>query len=163
MNFIFLDVDGVLNTVYTDESTRDGFRFVNDQLVENVAQLIKNTDAKVVLSSDWRDGYDPDGNHAPFYQDLIAKFEEFGIELYDRTGETEETRGLEISFWILAHSEVTHFVILDDRNDFDPLDEHLVRTRKTAGFTPKLIPVAEEIMKKSFDREKIRQYIAYFE
>ena len=50
MNYIFLDVDGVLNSdksLMTDDS-------LEDALIENLKVIVEKTNAKIILSSAWR-------------------------------------------------------------------------------------------------------------
>ena len=50
MKAIFLDVDGVLNNKHTRTTTFDGWYFVDDYLVKRLAQLVKQTGAKLFLA-----------------------------------------------------------------------------------------------------------------
>ena len=75
MNIIFLDIDGVVNTLIIDtkpfdtqrgQITRDGFYYKlnmpddlevsNRQAVMWLNKLCKDTDAKIVITSTWRMG-----------------------------------------------------------------------------------------------------------
>ena len=56
MKIVFLDIDGVLNC----EGSRSrcvGYRGIDDKKVENLAQIVKATGAKIVLISTWKDDW----------------------------------------------------------------------------------------------------------
>ena len=60
MKVVFLDVDGVLNCKNTKEviwrdNGKQGFHGVEDGKTELLAEIVKTTDAVIVLSSTWRD------------------------------------------------------------------------------------------------------------
>lgn len=60
MNYIFFDVDGVLNG--TDENGKFLDAEVHKDKVERLARLAKKTNAKIIMSSCWRNGWDNEGN-----------------------------------------------------------------------------------------------------
>lgn len=62
MNYLFLDIDGVLNTGrYSNylvenglcETDADGYLF-DPEAVQNLEYIIEATDAKIVITSTWR-------------------------------------------------------------------------------------------------------------
>ena len=63
MKAIFLDIDGVLN----EEKSRSsccGYRGIDDKKVEILAKIVKETGARLVLTSTWK-------NHwRPFYKEF---------------------------------------------------------------------------------------------
>lgn len=132
---IFLDVDSVLNSKYTQELTKKGAVFIETRLVEKLQAIIEETDAEVVLSSDWRyDRNDPRYNSD--FLELQELLRQYGIEFYDYTPETHPFwRGGEIQEWLDKHPEVESFVILDDRNDIEPNMDRLVQTLNGEGIT----------------------------
>ena len=58
MNYIFLDVDGVLNDKYYLLFYADEDGVINQKSVDLLAKLVKQFNAKVILSSSWRNGFD---------------------------------------------------------------------------------------------------------
>lgn len=115
MNYIFLDVDGVLNNVnhYKKQHEKYGGRFFmqnmpfNPKSLENLKWLINKTDAQIVLDSSWR-------KSAPCMTVLEARLAEYGLKIYDKTGETG-SRGNEIIDWLFAHTtDDDAFIIIDD-------------------------------------------------
>ena len=140
MKVIFLDVDGVLN--YTGSPTKlpHGYPFIEDDKILLLKRIIDATNAKVVLSSDWRYGWiNPDHEWRNDYIALKRALNSFDIELMDKTPMLEETthRGSEILHWLCDWTGefITHFVILDDRTDMQPLKYALVQTSMDTGLT----------------------------
>lgn len=127
MKIIFLDIDGVLN----DEQTfidihnyweETGYRKleIDINMVKRLKKIIDATDAKVVLSSSWRFGWDliADGNCIPRVKqdkELNDILLYHGIKVYSKTGRSKDgQRGKEISEWLDNHSGIESFVIIDD-------------------------------------------------
>lgn len=130
---IFLDVDGVLNSSHTTRKTASGYTFVGNRQLKNLKHIVKETGAKVVLSSDWRYGRD-DPVYNSDYLELRHELQRYGIQFYGFTPELPSGhRGAEISKWLKAHEEVGNFVILDDRTDIEPNKDHWVRTVMSQG------------------------------
>lgn len=162
MKIIFLDIDGVLNCNSTRERV-DGLYFVEDSKIEILQEIIKRTDAKVVLSSTWRMGW-AWMQHNPNYHDkhfemLRDKLQEYGIQIYDITPIVGNVpRGIEIDEWLRCHPNVESFVILDDDSDMDKHIGRLVKTRWKAvgsggGLMKKHIKLAIELLNKPYIRK----------
>lgn len=140
---IFLDIDGVLRSfqAYTDRANydpalgttlaniyhNDGYRHLERTLLECVyydwnkeacyclRSLVKQSGARIVLSSSWR-----------LYNDLaelrllFALFD-MGEYLIDKTKDHNFQRAQEIQEYLDQHKDITSFLILDDidlRQDF---------------------------------------------
>lgn len=156
MKIIFLDIDGVINSNFTDEYTKSGSLFVDDDKILLLKQLIDETGAKVVLSSTWRVGW----NHLQLgvesqlmhdFVELRDKLWEHGIELYDRTIILDafmRRRGEEIQAYLDNHNDIDGYVILDDLNGkyLRPCSSHLVQTSEWRGIEEKHIKVAKRIL-----------------
>lgn len=150
MKVIFLDFDGVLNSQgsFLYEHNRRKVRKeqgvkgpVNETLC-NVCTanfqfvLDKYKEAKIVISSTWRTLFD-----IPW---LKAKLESYHIDssrVIDITPISsifDGDRGKEIRAWLNQHTEVTHYVIIDD-NDWGIVHEHgegrFVKTTWEGGMT----------------------------
>lgn len=128
MKVIFLDVDGVLN------SAQDGYsiRLRTDSHLKLLQRIIKETGAKIVLSSSWRIGF------TPASRNLLARFKEYGLELMDCTPELPSScRGDEIRQWLtdnVYNYDIENFVILDDEaNMAEFTDKNLVQTDTNIG------------------------------
>lgn len=136
--------DGVLNNSRTKTRTRDGWRFVDDYLVERFAQIVRATQAKVVLSSSWREGWD---DNEIYFQDLRRKLVSYNIPLQDRTGKWRKTRAQEITEYLAQHPEITNYVILDDVPDFSSIGyKNVVLTNDLLGLTEQNVKTAIEIL-----------------
>lgn len=152
MKVIFLDIDGVLNSTQLMDLNMKCYYLtglnrgdVSRVAVKRLSQIVKQTKAKIVISSSWR------GLIKKYYlredralkctdvQTLLRLFKEFNLEIFDYTidqvhGKYEDgtswSRGYEVREWLSRHTEVTDFVILDDDNlhDWYELKEHLVQT-----------------------------------
>lgn len=127
MKIIFLDVDGVLNSWGTEERAPSGCVFVDTYLVRNLARVLEETDAKVVLSSTWR--YEWGNIDQTCSADFLALRDECrinGIEFFDKTPAIGNgaDRDAEIKAWLAAnsHLEIEKYIAIDDetylfRND----------------------------------------------
>lgn len=144
---IFLDVDGVLNNNHTKRLTSwTRTTFVDDKHIRRLKHIINATDARVVLSSDWR--YDrEDERYNLDFLELRDELLKWKIEFYGFTPEVGNGhRGTEIDVWLKEHDEVTNFVILDDRKDMEPHMEHLVQTTLANGLLEEDVEKAIEIL-----------------
>ena len=175
MKVVFLDVDGVLNCKNTKEviwrdNGKQGFHGVEDGKTELLAEIVKTTDAVIVLSSTWRlnkvksifDNYlflddldDEEYDESPdksAYKYLEMRLKQHGLEIYDDTPDSggAYSRGKEINQWLEAHPEVTGYVILDDEEfrDFETygLTDHVVYTTYAKGLTKKQVKEAIDIL-----------------
>lgn len=145
--YLFLDIDGVLNNTKWCSSPRnpgnlDGQKAVIDPL--NMVLLhvvIKNTDCKIVISSDWR--YDFENCCKQLYKAglpegvIIDKTPEF----IWREGLNDEasSRGSEIQEWIDKNlKEGDTYCIVDDRTDIlDCQESCFIHINPYVGLQPK--------------------------
>lgn len=141
MKVVFLDIDGVLNSVRsciaydgypwqgdTDEE-REWHKF--DQVaIALLRVLVRESGAVCVLSSTWRLGR----------EDFTPLEEVLGVPIVGKTRDTvgEESRGEEIDHYLKKNKDVTSYVILDDDVDMLPyqmerfvwVDPHIGLTHK---------------------------------
>ena len=118
-------------------------------LVARVRKIVDATGALIVLSSTWRDGWDVENEsyNESYFNELRAKFREFGMDFYDRTGSWQKRgRGWEILDWLDRHEAVESFVILDDWDDMGPVCDHLILTNPSLGLTEEQVQEAIEIL-----------------
>ena len=112
-------------------------------------KIVDVTGALIVLSSTWRDGWDVENEsyNESYFNELRAKFREFGMDFYDRTGSWQKRgRGWEILDWLNRHEAVESFVILDDWDDMGPVRDHLILTNPSLGLTEEQVQEAIEIL-----------------
>ena len=131
-----LDIDGVLNHDSSMELTKDYWTKPEPYLIQKLKKIVDKTDAKLVLSSDWR--LDRDDDEEDFhYFTLVRMLYENDMGLWDFTPFLGNvSRGTEISEYLSEHEdEIESFVILDDRCDMEPVKDRLVRTDPSVGLT----------------------------
>ena len=153
MRIIFLDIDGVLNSIHTKERTLNGYIFIEDEKILLLKDLIEKTNAKVVLSSTWRQGWDDLNNNLNTKDSidfvlLRDKLNEFGIELFDYTScPVTSDRGSKIKEWLSKHlDEVDSVLIFDDESNMKPFNKFIVRTSFCDGLKEKHIRKGFEIL-----------------
>ncbi len=128
---IFLDVDGVLNCSSTGERIYQciGVDPVKVQLLRRLADMMQ---ARIVLSSSWKDGWDPDPSSCDDFGRYLAKcLAAEGLVIADKTSDDGLNRGEGIVRWIRKHGPLRAFLILDDeRFDFKTcgIARHWVQT-----------------------------------
>lgn len=119
MKIIFLDIDGVLNSMDWFEKTKDmrGYREINPQKVEFLKEIVDKTNAEIVLSSTWRNIPEH-----PLFLYLADILKDKGLEIKSFTPKLEQNRPKEIKAWLEknAAEEIESFVSLDD--DFSEED-----------------------------------------
>lgn len=156
MKVIFLDNDGVIclannwgsrykkqkgyftkdnprDTYWKDKSLPLSIRFDNfdRKAVKTLNQILKETGAKIVVSSDWRlhatleelnEYYREQGIiDGPHYFTEVFHYTDWKEDdfipaefSFDRTFNREQERYFEIKRWLRDHPEVTHWVAIDD-------------------------------------------------
>ena len=146
MKVIFLDVDGVLNNWQTTILTPDKYIGIEDSLVELLSKIVKLTDAKIVLTSDWKDDWNlqkPDGVY------LDDKLKKYDLKIITRTYESYPSRRGEGIRTYLKENKVEQYVIIDDTEfmDFtDELEERFVNTDPALGLTIEDVQKAVKIL-----------------
>lgn len=156
MKIIFLDIDGVLNSIETYEKVKQAhkkgltlnygprgtiYNLHDKQMVANLNRIIKKTGAFIVLSSCWRYGLNSQGE----LKALLNKILKIKGGILGKTPEFDmnKTRANEIQAWInfkLPYYEerlgkLESFIVLDDDGCFGHLQKYLVRTDKFKGLT----------------------------
>lgn len=144
---IFLDVDGVLNSVdQLEESKR--LRGMAPKHVAELARILRETDARIVVSSVWRFEVGFDGRTklgTRFGDELAEKGDDGELirrriigrtgDLWGKAPDKRNVRGFEIATWREEHEHTGPFVIIDDDSDMGPLKPHLVKTDNHYGLT----------------------------
>jgi hypothetical protein len=139
MRVIFLDIDGVLNSkTWYRQFLCAGEQVPSPALdptaVARLDRIVRETGAKIVLSSAWRGN--PDVPRWLSEHGCCGKVIGKTPYLYTADGYHRE-RGYEIGGWIRQHADKTGviptYVILDDDNDMVYLAPRLVRTDPIYG------------------------------
>lgn len=141
MKIIFLDVDGVLNNArWARKMYDEGVHVYADDLlydpsIKQLKRLIDATNAKVILSSSWR-------NHPDAMEHLEAQLNAYNIFIYGKTPRVGPQRGDDITAWFNRYDkaglfklrpEEYNYIILDDDSDMTVHMDHLVKTDFETG------------------------------
>lgn len=167
MKYIFLDIDGVLNSdIYMASAkylaecaalgvTPTGFEIVvkahhlhlDPAAIKLVNDLVERSGAKVILSSTWRVRY------SLFEMNAMLKMRGASFEISDKTPAkmSRTLREMDIkgylNFLKLTEDIVPEaFVILDDIDEFPKLKDHFVQTTEKEGLTQEGIAKALKIL-----------------
>lgn len=151
MKVIFLDFDGVLNSIgsivmYTRVKAEKRHEQLCPVCTSNLIYLLdKVPEAKVVISSTWRKFHSLDW--------LRDKLKFYGIDssrVIDRTPFrlSDRVRGYEIEEWLEDNAalNIESFVILDDNSDMANLMHKLVKTDTRDGLTFSKVQEAIKIL-----------------
>lgn len=116
MNTIFLDIDGVLNDLNTEENI-GGIIGIDDSKLFQLSKIISETNSIVVLTSSWRIGYckNPKTKMGQYLEEKLSKY---SIQICDVVGSND--RGFEIKKYITDHN-IENYIVIDDEifPDFD--------------------------------------------
>lgn len=159
---LFLDIDGVLNSDFWNDSHRkeisDG-TWIDEEKIKLLAGLVKETDSEIILHSGWRFWFDselkPLCTQANKLVELLEKENLYisGVTPDLTTEEIRKTKKFslvkadEILLWINLHNRVTEWVVLDDLDlHNDQISQHQVKTDQTIGLTPADVEQAVKIL-----------------
>ncbi len=155
VKFLFLDVDGVLNTPKSI-SRCGGNIGVDDDKLKLLKKIVDGTNAKIVLVSTWKEGWTNNKYYKPL-QDIYASYLDerlaaFGLTILDKTPNKAEGMFLSRGEGILEYlrtSKCDGYVIIDDfQFDYDGcgLTDNLVSTLTERGLTSEAAQKAIEIL-----------------
>ena len=114
--FIFLDIDGVLNT----SAQWKRMYQLDDGCIARFNEYIRTLSIKgsvrIILTSSWKNGFDPAGHHTPQVQALIAKL---NAPILGKTeNRADGDRAEEINNYIRSHKlEHEECIVIDDDQD----------------------------------------------
>lgn len=132
MKVLFLDIDGVCNSRATLERF-DNMYGIDPTMAARVQRIIAETGCVVVLSSTWR-----------IWLKSREHVKKMVCDFVDMTPVSKKGfRGEEINSWLAVHSDVEHYAILDDDNDFYP-GQPLFPTSFEIGLTD---DIADQVIK----------------
>lgn len=171
MNVIFLDFDGVLNTIhYSSLEDIEG-------RIKILADICSNYDCKVVIEASAKNVIDEETLKVEadsWVNDIFKLFKKYGIECIGRTPNIEKKisefsilpmwKEDEIMQYLKMHPEIKHYCVIDDddlkamnlkTSDLDKVRDHLVQTiyyskdnPEEEGLLPKHKYEVESILKK---------------
>ena len=145
MNVIFLDFDGVLETIHYD-SLDDV-----ERRIKILAEICKEYDCKIVIEASAKEAIDEETlevAEGSWVNNIFKLFKKYKIECIGRTPSVEMKTGQDsyISIWkedeiikyLQEHPEIEHYCIIDDddtknimhckKSDLDKVRDHLVET-----------------------------------
>jgi histidinol phosphatase-like enzyme len=153
MKYIFLDIDGVLNSTeyWESEERRKESEGMSDAQIMLIAHwihldpkalklvndLVDRSGAKVILSSTWRAKYSHE-EITKMMQDRGATFEVIDStpQLFGKVNSPRIPRGKEIGAYLdHLRFKPESFVIIDDHDDMLGLKDSLVKTNAKYGIT----------------------------
>ena len=138
MKIIFLDCDGVINNWnwFKDHRDKKVKRFYGENIdfdnLMNVRYIVKETYAKIVLTSTWR-------KSQKSITALNLAFKKIFLdEIFSITPISESGyRGEEIQQWLNNNKDlnIESFIIIDDDADLDPYKDRWIQTDMNYGLT----------------------------
>ena len=145
MNFVFLDIDGVLNCATTKHRVQ-GFVGIDPKKVKLLRQIVDLTSAKIVLSSSWKlDFYENSLRYPKIKNYLLRKLRAEDLDIYGLTLDNGSNRGWGIIRYIQDHP-CDGYIVLDDEFFIDfkqcGIVPHWVHTKYQNGLLSEHIEVA---------------------
>ena len=150
MKLLFLDIDGVLNSTkfFKERNEMEEYKEISFPIdsfdyraIHLLNEIIDKTNAKLVISSDWR--FDDDLLPCLKYHGLNCEI--FGSTPYDK----HNRRGIEIQKFLYSlHEDIDNYCIIDDiDNWFLPTQvNNVVKTSFDVGLTKELADKAIKIL-----------------
>ena len=153
MNIIFLDVDGVLNSVNklieVYNKTHKPHSLYNypfdERCLINLQLLVKKTNSKLVIISSWKKSLEGRCR----LMEVLGKYD-LDEEVIGFTSNLN-TKVEEIKEYLSKLNYSVNFIILDDKNDMEELFPYLVNTNPQVGLTEENV---EETILKLNDQSK---------
>ena len=146
MNIIFLDFDGVLDTIHYNslDDIENRIKILSDICHEYNCKIVIEASAKDAIDEETLE-ISPD---AKFVKEIFNLFDKYNIECIGRTPKVNKYinnnsylsmwKEDEIRLYLLRHPEIDHYCILDDNDtvnmlrwkngDLDKVKDHLVET-----------------------------------
>lgn len=158
-SIIFLDIDGVLNTINYLKRQKLGAGKVTNKswdptACKHISMLCEHYNARIVITSSWRHEYTIEqlkdffaSNNIPdkFIKDVTNSY-------VPQQDENNYCRGHEVQHWLEENNkDKTPYVIIDDEATFlESQQDHLIRVDKHKGFSTKeAVTRASNILEKN--------------
>lgn len=142
---LFLDIDGVLNSIKymisrtiidNNGNITKGWnnRDLDRVAVNYLIDIVKQTKCSIVISSTWRTS--GIGYSSPVQKSIRARGGDIICNaIIGRTCDDYSARGIQIQKWIDDNNFTGTFVIVDDDSDMEHLSNRLVKTNNNFGLT----------------------------
>lgn len=160
MKVLFLDIDGVLNSVkfYKQSGKKGGLlKDIDGAALGRLLRVVLSTDCKIVISSSWRIQH----THNDIREMLLNAGWPgtkgppiIGSTPVHNWGRTDAhpgppLRGEEIKAWLDVAKDVTHYAIVDDDSDMLPEQmDHFVQTSWEDGLLDEHVEKLKAILGK---------------
>jgi hypothetical protein len=123
MKVVMLDVDGVLNNVHDMRENLESGRALdhknwNAESCAALAEIVRKTDAKIVISSTWRKHVSLGQHLAEWWNEEFSAAKIPSVCIGITGGSRNGFRGREVNDWLINHPEITNYLVLDDDSDF---------------------------------------------
>lgn len=163
-NIIFLDIDGVLNSLPYFESLKD--TETNSEIDESKLPLLKRiveeNNAQIVLSSTWKELDNKDNPDCyAMWKYLIDSLAKYGMKIISKTPTILNKRPIEIKAWLDSRPDKDNikWISIDDdfcEEDYEEcgLGGHLIQTKfftndiNDGGLQEKHVLMAKELFNK---------------
>lgn len=134
LKVVFLDFDGVLNSEKYVKTCGEYGVIIDPTKMALLKQITDATDAKIILSTSWREHWDDEPRNCDNIGIEINNiFGQYGLHILGKTPILNSCREDEISEWLKINPQVANFVVFDDRFlDSEIIREHFV---KTSGYS----------------------------
>ena len=144
MKYIFLDIDGVLNT----KSSWKIPYMINPTLVARLGKITEDTDGKIILTSTWKTGFEKElDTCTPQIKALRLKMQDCGYDIWDKCPELKgRTRDKEIERYLYFNPS-DKYVILDDDTSLYDVKNNLLVVNCETGITEKDVEKAKKMLK----------------
>ena len=178
MKVIFLDMDGVVNTVNKDryslalkltydyDNYKDKFQF-DTRILINFIKLLKfckENEIGICISSTWRIGTSVEGWKEFIYRHFskaIGMKENENIVIGLTNQEHNGIRGLQIIDWLNSYKNVERFLIVDDEiKDIKGyfLDENILKVNSQSGLTEEKLREVYNFFNPEYIEELEKEY-----
>ena len=150
MNVIFLDFDGVLNTLSEYCLPQEEKMKNKEKRIKILSDICKKYNCKIVIEASAKCFIDEVTleTDIDWINEIFKLFKKYDIECIGRTPEVKRITGSnsyfpiwkqdEIRLYLFRHPEIDHYVVIDDddlpffskgKSDLDMVRKHLVKTK----------------------------------
>jgi hypothetical protein len=159
-NVVFLDFDGVINTLVGRDhfgKEKFGFNLPKAMMVNNLpnvvllSRLCLEYDLKIVVISTWRFLDKKYPVKEVLYNSGLSKL----VDVHGMTSNFFGIRSKEIEKYLNEYPMIENFIIIDDLT-VPRYSDHLVKCNLYDGFNEKAYENAKELIEKSFIKNKKR-------
>lgn len=175
MNILFLDIDGVLNSIPYFKFIKGILDREQNEIDETkmfyLKQIVEENNCNIVLSSSWRTSRDSsEPAEIECWNYLVDVFRKYDLEIMDITPVIDDVRPLEIQTWLEAQKseEPIYWISIEDDWDDEVYGEfglkgHLIETKlfgespDSAGLLATHVETAKELFRKQIPINKLHR------